>query len=290
MSAPKDPFAAGPVTTIDTGSGGGAWVPPPSSLPFPPPAPPPRRGRSSLFWYGGAAVAVLVTGLIVVLVLALNGQLGSGHGPFSDQAQAPDAGAPPLARLCPPPSGAAAPPAGDATRPSGPRTVDKKAGISYRAYGAPWMTWPFTDWHQGTLQVPFDTGQYFVTETYQGGDYLASILSAAVPATVNDSTAIDVECTGHQVAADVRSSYYPQPTTMDVMREGKTTLGGLPAWVSVFRLHFHDIGLKATDELVGVALIDVGRPTAAVLYISIPGTHRQWDHVVDEVLDSVRPV
>ena len=28
---------------------------------------------------------------------------------------------------------------------------------------------------------------------------------------------------------------------------------------------------------------------AAVLYISIPGTHRQWDWVVDDALASVRP-
>ena len=66
-------------------------------------------------------------------------------------------------------------------------------------------------------------------------------------------------------------------------------LGGRPAWVTKFRLHFHASGLKATDELVGLALIDVGRPEAAILYVSIPGTHRQYDHVVDEVLDSVRP-
>ncbi len=90
---------------------------------------------------------------------------------------------------------------------------------------------------------------------------------------MNDSTAIDIECTGTQVAADVRLSYYPQPNTMDVLRAGQTTLGGRPAWVTVFRLHFHEVELKATDELVAVALIDVGRPTAAVLYISIPGTH-----------------
>ena len=42
-------------------------------------------------------------------------------------------------------------------------------------------------------------------------------------------------------------------------------------------------------RIVAVAVIDVGKPTAAVLFVSIPGTHRQWDYVVDEVLASVRP-
>jgi hypothetical protein len=38
-----------------------------------------------------------------------------------------------------------------------------------------------------------------------------------------------------------------------------------------------------------VAVIDVGKPTAAVLYVSIPNTVQQWDYVVEDVLNSVRP-
>ena len=68
-----------------------------------------------------------------------------------------------------------------------------------------------------------------------------------------------------------------------------TGLGGRPAWLRVFRLHFHSAGQRATDELIAVAVIDVGKPTVAVLYVSIPGTHRQFDWVVDDVLASVRP-
>jgi hypothetical protein len=60
--------------------------------------------------------------------------------------------------------------------------------------------------------------------------------------------------------------------------------------VSKFRLHFAAAGLEAKDELSAVAVIDVGKPTAAVLYVSIPGTHRQFDYVVDEVLASARPL
>jgi hypothetical protein len=211
---------------------------------------------------------------------------GRGAGPFG-AARPPDVG-PPLARLCPAPTAAAEEPSAEPQPPViGPRTVDETAGISYAAYGEPWETWPYL-WRMGTLRVPYHAGQHFITEMYAGGSYHASILSAAVPATVNDSTAIDLECTGRQVAADVRDEYYPRPNEMDLMRDERTTLGGRPAWVSKFRLHFDEPGLRAKDELVAVALIDVGRPTAAVLYVSIPGTHPQWNHVVDEVLISVR--
>ena len=232
---------------------------------------------------------MVIVGLVVVMVMLLGGQLGSGKGPLAGRADAPSDVRAPLAKLCPPPtafddpSGAPVP-----TAPPGPRTVDEEAGISYAAYGPPWRPWN-TVWRLGTLQVPYGAGQHFVTETYAGGTYEASILSGAVMATVNDSTAIDLECTGRQVAADVRAEYYPQPNTRDLLREERTTLGGRPAWVTKFRLHFTEETLIAKSELVGLALIDVGRPTAAVIYVSIPDTHKQWDHVVDEVLTSVRP-
>jgi hypothetical protein len=240
-------------------------------------------------WYGGAAGVVLITGLIVVFVMLLNGHLGLGRGAFESNADPPPDTRPPLARLCPPPTAPAEP---TATRvppvPAGPRTVDEKAGISYAAYGPPWEPWPLL-WTAGTLKVPYGVGQHFVTETYQGGEYHASILSAAVPATVNDSTVIDLECVGRQVAADVRAEYYPQPNEIEPMRAERTTLGGRPAWVTTFRLRFDEEGLAATSELVAVALIDVGRPTVAVLYVSIPDTHRQWEYVLDQTLASVRP-
>jgi len=240
-------------------------------------------GRRALFWYGGAAGLVLVIGLAVVLTFLLSGELAPSR------AKPPSDVRPPLARLCPAPTGPNEPPSGaPLSVPRGPRTTDETAGISYASYGAPWEPWPLL-WKMGTLEVPYGVGQHFVTETYGGGDYHASILSAAVPATVNDSTAIDLECTGRQVAADVRAEYYPQPNEMELMRDERTVLGGRPAWVTKFRLHFNEDGLRAKDELVAVALIDVGRPTAAVLYVSIPGTHSQWDYVVDEALASVRP-
>jgi hypothetical protein len=289
MSAPVPPpdtdrptFAAGPVT------GARADAPAP---PWPEPdvisSGRPRLGRRALFWYGGAAGLILVTGLIVVLVMLLYGHRGSN--PASPNAEAGPDTRPPLARLCPAPSAPnVAPSAAAQPAPTGPRTVDEKAGISYAAYGAPWEPWPLL-WAMGTLEIPYGVGQHFVTETYRGGEYHASILSAAVPATVNDSTVIDLECTGRQVAADVRASYYPQPNEMDLIRDERTTLGGRPAWVTKFRLQFHEEGLEATSELAAVALIDVGRPTAAVLYVSIPSTHPQWEYVVDQALASVRP-
>jgi hypothetical protein len=279
---PGDRFASGMVTA--------PGVPPADPPPTAPPGPPqpdgPRRRRRQMMIFAGVAGAILAVGLTVILVLAF-----SGDNPFRDKASAPTDVRPPLAQACPAPT--ASPSAAPTQAPSalppvtGARTVDEVAGISYKAYGPPWVPWTEL-WRAGSLEVPYRVGQHFVTERYSRGQYHASILSAAVPAADNDAVVLDLKCVGRQVVADVRASYYPQPNTLEPLRDELTALGGRPAWVSEFRLHFHEAGLTATDELSAVAVIDVGKPTAAVLYISIPGTHKQWDYVIDDVLGSVR--
>jgi hypothetical protein len=239
--------------------------------------------------FGGIAGAILAIGLAIILIVVLS----SDGNPFGNRVSAPTDVRPPLARACPaptvPPSAGPTAPPPSAVAPAGARTVDQDAGISYKAYGPPWVQWDEL-WKAGTLQVPYRVGQHFITEIYPHGEYHASILSAAVPAADNDAVTLNLECVGRQVAADVRASYYPQPNTLDPLLDELTSLGGRPAWVSKFRLHFNEPGLTAKDELSAVAVIDVGKPTAAVLYVSIPGNFRQLDYVVDDVLASVRPI
>jgi hypothetical protein len=263
---------------------GDAPAPKPDVIEFGKPRNPNLTRRRMLMTFGGVAGAVAVIGVIVLLVLAM-----TGNSPLNpSRASGPSDVLPPLAKACPPPPAdsnklPAPPPA-----PPGERTVDSQSGISYARFGAPWVPWDET-WDAGDLHVKYGVGQHFVTEEYSGGEYHASILSGSVPAAANDALTLDLKCTGHQVLADVRASYYPEPNTIDMMRDEVSTLGGRPAWVSKFRLHFHAEGLKATSELVGLALIDVGRPNAAIIYISIPNTVDRYDSVVDKVLDSVRP-
>ncbi|MFC6014827.1 hypothetical protein ACFP2T_01265 [Plantactinospora solaniradicis] len=302
QAPPGAAWGAGAVTRI------GLPTPPPD----PPAAPPGGTGGRDrrLWWFIGAAAAVLVIGLVVVLGLTVS----DGVDPLWSRPEAATDVRPPLARKCPLPRSSASavpgsptpanpapaspapaspvvPPTGPGQPLSGERTVDPDAGISYATYGAPWEPWRAV-WNAGSLEVPYKVGQHFVTESAYDGrsDYHASILSAAVPAAENDALTFDLECVGRQVADDVRAEYYPQPNRMESIRNERTTVGGLPAWVSVFRLHFSRPGLRATDELVAVACIDVGRSTAAVLYISVPGTHRELDWVVEHALASVRPI
>jgi hypothetical protein len=248
---------------------------------------PARPSRRAVWWVSGGVAAVVVVVLAVAVVLS-----SGGPAPSFDPRFFPDPvpSAPPLANLCPPPSVGASPPGLGPAAPRGPRVADGAAGISYAAQPAPWRAWDRGPWTEGSLGVEFRTGYYFVTEQYAGGDYLASVLSGSVPATVNDGLSLDLRCTGRQVAEDVRGAFYPTPNRKKVLRDEQTTLGGRPAWVSVFRLSFHEDTLKARSELVAVVLVDVGRPTAAVLYLSIPETVKRYEGVVDRVIASVRPL
>jgi len=262
--------------------------PPPDVIEFGAVDDPVRRNKMLLRWFGAAAAVVVVFGVIATLIMVL----GNGGGVpvpkvFQGKDGPPDT-RPELVKDCPPPSSYPDPQPAPPT-PPGPRTVDEESGVSYKAYGPPWEPWPEV-WTGGSLRVEYKIGQHFVTERYGGGNYHASILSASIPATNNDALAVDLRCTGRVVAADVRRQYYPNPNQLEQIEERETTLGGRPAWLTKFRLHFSKTDLHAKSELVGLALIDVGRPEAAIVYISIPDTHRQVDSVVDEVLDSVRPV
>lgn len=241
-----------------------------------------------------AGVLVLVVlggiGLVSVVRDAAGGMVGGGLEPSGGAA---DPSKPPLARACPPPTAQQTPPPAKPGRAlPGARITDPTAGISYGQPAGPWKPWDRGVWSQGTLGVQFQTGYYMVTEQRgsNGEDYLASVLSGSVPAAYNDSTALDLRCTGQQVSEDVRNSYYPRPNTKQPIRDESVSVGGRPAWASVFRLKFSEQGLRARSELVSVVLVDVGKRTAAVLYLSVPDTHRQYDADVDSLIASIKPV
>jgi hypothetical protein len=245
-------------------------------------------------WQVGGPVVGLV--LILVLVAALNGGRRGDDGQLavatpSASSPAPSDDTPPLARLCPagrttaPPSAVPSEPA-----PAGPRLTDAQAGISYLKGGAPWQPWDRL-WGGGVLGVVYRTGYFFVTQHNVGGtgdDYLATVLSGSVPATVGDALHPDMACVAHQVVEDVRRSFYPDPNTREVREDRPVVVDGHPGYLVTFHLSFDVPGYDAKGELASVLVVDVGTPRVAVLYQSIPDTHRRFDPMIDRVVASVR--
>lgn len=285
-------YASGRVSRLGTPP-----VVPPPDLPGPrrgDDEDPVRRNLRIMKWLGGGAILVVAIGLIVILVSVLTDNATTPGGLFNRQAEGPSDTRPELARRCPPPS---IPPdnpnQGGEEVPPGPRTVDAESGISYKQYGAPWRPLQENWRDQGELKITYRIGQDFVTEADydgNGNDYHATILSGHVPAAVNDGMVLDLHCVGDQIAADVRVSFYPKGNQLEQIEARDLTLGGRPARLLKFRLHFDQAGLRAKSELVSIALVDLGKPEAAILYVSIPDTHRQFDYVADEAPESIRPV
>src|SRR5215471_2220524 len=96
MSQPPVPpdrptFASGPVTSLTQAppSWPGAEPPDTADVISSGRTRRPRNPRQALFIYGGVAGFVLVVGVVVLLILVLNGQWGSGKGPLSQNAQQP---------------------------------------------------------------------------------------------------------------------------------------------------------------------------------------------------------
>lgn len=253
---------------------------------------PVRRNKRILKVLSAGAVAVVAIGLVVILVSLMTGSARTPGGLFDRRAEGPSDTRPELARRCPPPTIPPEAPPGGAEVPAGPRISDEEAGISFKEFGDPWRPWDQAWADKGELKVTYRIGQHIVTEPdYSGGsDYHATILSGHVPAAINDGSVLDLKCAGDQIAADVRISFYPTNNQLEQISAKDLTLGGRPARLLKFRLHFSQPGLKAKSELVSIALIDLGKPEAAILYVSIPDTHRQFDYIADEAPESVRPL
>lgn len=255
----------------------------------------PRWSPGRGWQIGGPLLALM---LVLALVAVMGGGRRSDGGelaksvpdPASTAPPTPDV--PPLARLCQAnqPTTPPAPASPSAPAPTGPRLVDREAGISYLRAGAPWQPWDRI-WTGGVLGVEYRAGYFFVTQhdvAGLNGDYLATVLSGSVPATAGDALHPDMKCVARQVAEDARMSFYPQPNTQQVREDKPVVVDGHPGYLITFHLSFDVPGYDAKGELASVLLVDVGTPDVAVLYQSIPDTHRQYDPLIDQVIASVR--
>lgn len=250
------------------------------------------RGSSRATGVGVALVVVLVlvVGLLVRHTLPPTDTAGTvAAGPTGSVGPQPPARrVPPLATNCR--AGLPTPEPGPSTpAPAGPRVSDPDAGISYAQMGAPWKPWD-QFWFDPELRVRYRAGYYLITQhnvADTGTDYYATVLSGSVPATFGDALHPDMACVARHVADDARKNFYPQPNTRQELTDKPMVIDGHPGYLVKFHLTFDKAGYNAKGELAEVLVLDVGTPRVAVLYVSIPDTHRQFDALADKVIASV---
>lgn len=239
-------------------------TPPRPAAPARPEALPVRPARRRLGWTIGAAALALLAA--VVLVSVSRGDGGSSAAPAA-------------------PSSAASAPAGPPFPPGTVQIVDRDAGISYPYLGTGWQ-----EWNLGPLAETIVTaGQYFTTQQSvpNGGEFIASCQSGPLAPAFGWTGPASLGTTSAAVADSLRANYYPAPNERKVLRDEDRTVDGHAAHLYEYELSWQVPGYDATGEKAALLLVDTGRATPALLWISIPNTHAELYGVIDQVLAGV---
>jgi hypothetical protein len=256
--------SAGPGVAVQQSAG---YIARPFEPAVPPPAPPasPGGGRIGL-WVGLGVVGLVLVVLIGFLVSRSSEGDAIAGPPVTEQVPAPSAGP---------------------TFPSGTvRIIDEAAGISYPFLGDGWY-----EWNLGVqYEVTEISGQFFTTqeEVPEGGIFIAQCTSGPLADGYGWAGASSLSSTVATIADSAITNYYPGPNERRVLRDEERTVDGHAAHLYEFQLSWEVPGYDASGERAALLLIDVGRPTPALLYISIPNTHAELYGIIDRVLDDVQ--
>ncbi|MEU5877409.1 hypothetical protein [Spirillospora sp. NPDC047279] len=263
----------------------GPAAPTPStpSTPSTPPAPSPRSGRDHLDDEGSRSRLVLFggVGLLVVALLAaggvylLKGRDGGGAAP-SDNDQGPAGNKPPaqdVPKVELPPDKALARFAGRPSRMLG-RVSDPHSGLSYPRLAAPWVV----PTKKNKLGVTGWSGQQIVVTEKRGGQMwygqlLTGTLIPTLQASYKGPDSIK-QITG-LAALGFEQNYYAFPHKKAPLASQELTVDGRKGWLIASYLTYKRAGVRATGEVVVAAVIDTGRKAPAVVFASMPNTHRK---------------
>jgi len=241
-------------------------------------------GRSRLALYGG--VGLLVLGLLAagaVYYVKQRGDDDSGSGEEKGAAargvQAPAVSLPadrPLRRFPGRPSKVLA------------QVTDAHAGLSYPRLAKPWQV----PTKQNKLAVSGWSGQQIlVTERNGGriwyGQLLTGTLAPALRASYDGPSS--VRSVAVLAAKDIEATYYQFPHKTEPLASQALPVGGRQGWLVASYLTYKRAGVRATGEVVATAVIDTGKPAPAVVFASLPNTHRKMWPDVNRFLSGIKP-
>jgi hypothetical protein len=165
---------------------------------------------------------------------------------------------------------------------------DRHAGIAYPHLGAPWQ---IPGRKSGLGKVGWSGQQVVVTERRGGrptwyGQLLSGTLSAAQrnlyagPGTEQQAAVA--------LAGQYDAQFYGFPHTTRGLASQPLTVDGRKGWLVSSYVGYHRRGIKATAEVVTVAVVDTGRAGPAVLFMALPNTDRALWPDINYVFTSLR--
>lgn len=156
---------------------------------------------------------------------------------------------------------------------------DRRAGLSYPRLGAPWRV-PTA---RNDLAVPGWSGQQAVAAEQRGEQarharLLTGVLQSPLAAEYTGPRSLRTVTA--KALRDVIELYYDFPHQERALASQPLNVGGRRGWLISSYLKFKRPGVKATGEVVAVAVIDTGRSAPAVVLAGVPNTHRaQWPDI-----------
>jgi hypothetical protein len=157
--------------------------------------------------------------------------------------------------------------------------ADRRSGLAYPRFAAPWQL----PTKKNKLGVAGWSGQQVVVTERSGnriwyGQLLTGVLQPSLAERVEGARSLKPVTA---MALDgLIERYYAFPHKERPLASQPLTIGGRKGWLVSSYLTYKRPGIKATGEVVTVAVIDTGRAAPAVVFASVPNTHRKlWPDV-----------
>ncbi|TMQ96742.1 hypothetical protein ETD83_20990 [Actinomadura soli] len=230
-------------------------------------------GRSRVVLFGG--VGLLVAALVAagaVYLLKGGGEpaesdsgANAGRTATAEQSEAAQVELPPDKRLKAFP--------GRPSRMLG-RVADVHSGLSYPRLAAPWKV----PTKRNRLGTPGWSGQQILVTEKNGGQlwYGQLLTGTLLPSLQSAYQGPDsVKNVAGLVAKGFEAQYYGFPHRSAPLASQPLNVDGRQGWLIASYLTYKRDGVRATGEIYATAVIDTGRKAPAVVFVSMPNTHKK---------------
>ncbi|MFB9834573.1 hypothetical protein [Actinoallomurus acaciae] len=170
------------------------------------------------------------------------------------------------------------------------RLTDSRSGLAYARFTKPWAA--------GVQNSPmnelgFSASQFAVTEKAGGQPkHWARLMSTELSGAAKD--AYTGPGTERAAAAEALRVYEARMFGFQhkkrVLANQPLTVGGHKGWLVSDYLTYRRTGVKATGDIVAVALVDTGRKTPGIVFMTVPNTNKKLWPDVNFVVRSLRVV
>jgi hypothetical protein len=168
------------------------------------------------------------------------------------------------------------------------RISDARSGLSYARLAKPWALPPKKS---PMTELGFSASQFAVTEKAAGqpkhwGRLMSAQLGGAAngtyggPGTERDAAT--------QVAQMYEERMFGFRHKKRALASQPLNIGGHKGWLVSDYLTYHRPGVQATGDVVTVAVVDTGRKTPGILFMSVPNTSKKLWPDVNYVVRSLR--